>query len=215
MAATVHYFRDFSALNPKPAHLYCDSNFLIRLLFYSDNFANPSVLSPRDIACYDFYKETQQHGVALVTSAYGYSELLHFYFFLYEYGLYSVTKDFFRTMGITPPAKSIHEQFKYFIKNYYSDFLAAFQRISHRVERVETFLDQIGITVRYPLPSPHLTNISKNIIDFASVLVEAFPGLESNDAMHLSIADYLGINEVVSLDDSFKNIDTFIIFAFN
>lgn len=215
MAAQVVLFSNYPSLIPKPARLYCDSNFLIRLLFYNDNAATPSNLTPRDIGCHQFYSLLSQYGCELVTSVYGFSELIHFYFFRYgQNGMYEVVRNFFRKNNVVLTG-SIHDKYKYFIKNYPSDFAAAFQKIAHRIDKADAFLTQTGIKILYPLPSPRLTNISKLITEYAAILLDAFPKLESNDAIHLAIADYLNIQSVISLDDAFKDVDGYTIFSYN
>jgi len=215
MPANVIFFKDYTTLPTKPSRLYCDTNFLIRLLFYNDNATNQSKLTTIDRDCYQFYTQVKQNSGDLVTSVYGFSELMHFYFFWYNSdGMYKLVKRFFSQNSITFTG-SIHEQYKHFVKNYPSDFQSAFRRISHRIAKADKFLDQIGVKILYPLPSPHLTNISKNIVDYATVLLDAFPKLEANDAIHLSVADYLNIPYVISMDEAFKDVDGFTIFTLN
>lgn len=215
MPANVIFFKDYATLPTKPSRLYCDTNFLIRLLFYNDNATNHSKIATIDRDCYQFYTQVKQNNSDLITSVYGFSELIHFYFFWYNSdGMYNVVKRFLQQNNISLPG-SIHENYKYFIKNYPSDFQAAFSCISNRIAKADKFLDQIEVKILYPLPSPHLTNISKNIVDYATVLLDAFPKLESHDAMHLSIADYLNIPYVISLDVAFKDVDGFIILTSN
>lgn len=216
MPANIVLFKDYPSLSSKPARLYCDSNFLIRLLFYHDNAADQSKLTTKEIESYQFYSRIRQNGVDLVTSVYGFSELMHYYFFNYgSDGMYPVVKRFLGQRGIALQGSSIHEKYKYFIKNYHSDFLAAFKKISHRIAKAEAFLNQIGVRILYPLPSPQLTNISKNIVEYAAILLDAFPKLESNDAMHLSIADYLNVPYLISLDEAYKDVDGFTILTLN
>ncbi len=216
MPAQVVLFSAYSSVNPKPKQVYCDSNFLIRLLFYHDNANNPGVLAPKDIDCYNFYNQLTTNGSELITSVYGFSELIHFYFFNYGTdGMYQAVKSFMTQNRINLPNTSVHDRYKYFIKNYPADFNAAFSRIRHRIHKADTFLNQLGVKVLYPLPSPDLSNISRSIVDYASILMDAFPKLESNDAMHLSIADYLNIEHIVSLDEAYKDVDSFTIYARN
>jgi hypothetical protein len=215
MAAQVVLFSDYPSFTPKPARLYCDSNFLIRLMYYHDNATNPSILTSRDIGCYQFYTALSQNGCELVTSVYGFSELIYYYFFWYgKYGMYQVVRDFFRNNNVVLSG-SIHDKYKYFIKTYPADFTAAFQKIAHRIDKADAFLTQAGIKILYPLPSPRLTNISKLITEYAAILLDAFPKIESNDAMHLAIADYLNIQAVISLDDGFKDVDGYTIFSYS
>ncbi len=217
MAAQVQLFSNFSSLNPKPTTLYCDTNFLVCLLFYQDNhISNPAFLAQRDIACFNFYNNVVNNGIELVTSVYGYSELMHYYFFNYTNGMYNVVRNHVRANRTAYSGKNkIHDKYKYFISRYPSDFKTAFSQIAHRIDRVDKFIARLGVTVKYPLPSPRLTNISKNIIEYASLLLESFPPIESNDALHVSIADYLRITDIVSLDDAYKNIDDITVYTYN
>lgn len=215
MPADIVLFKDYPSLSLKPSRLYCDSNFLIKLLFYNDNVANSSKLTSREIGCFQFYTEIKLNNTELVTSVYGFSELIHFYFFWYGTdGMYQVVKQFLSQNNVNLQG-SIHDKYKHFVKNYPSDFSAAFNRISHRIAKTESFLDQIGVKILYPLPSPHLTNISKSIVDYAAILLDAFPKLESNDAIHLSIADYLNIPYLISLDEAYKDVDGFTVLTLN
>lgn len=215
MPANVILFKDYPALPAKPSRLYCDANFLIALLFYNDNAANQVKLTAKETDCYQFYTQIKQNNSDLVTSVYGFSELIHFYFFWYGTdGMYKVVKKFISQNNITLTG-SIHDKYKYFIKNYPTEFLNAFNKISHRIAKAGEFLNQVGVKVLYPLPSPHLTNISKSIVEYAAILLDAFPRLESNDAMHLSIADYLNVLYVISLDEAYKDVDGFTILTLN
>lgn len=215
MPAKIVLFKDYPSLALKPTRIYCDANFLIKLLFYNDNATNTAKLTPREIGCYQFYTQLRQSNTELLTSVYGFSELIHFYFFWYgSDGMYKVVKKFLfqnNTVGSSP----VHEQYKYFIKNHPSEFISAFNKISHRIAKAEEFLNQIGIKILYPLPSPQLTNISKNIVEYAAILLDAFPKLESNDAMHLSIADYLNVPYLISLDEAYKDVEGFTILTLN
>lgn len=206
MPASVISFKDYPSLPAKPPRLYCDTNFLITLLFYHDNANNPSKLTIKIKDCFQFYVNTKKNS-ELVTSVYGFSELIHYYFFWYGCdGMYNVVKRFMSQNNIVFSG-GIHEQYKNFIKNYPTDFKTSFNKISHRIPKAEEFLRQAEIKVLYPLPSPHLTNISKSIIEYAVVLLDAFPRLESNDAMHLAIADYLNISYLISQDAAYKDVD--------
>ncbi len=215
MPAQVVLFTNYPSVNPKPSRVYCDSNFLIKLLFYHDNIvANPAVITQKERDCYNFYTQLKSNGSELITSVYGFSELIHFYFFSYgEYGMYPVVKKFLASRHIDLPKKTIHEKYKYFITKYPADFAAAFSRIAHRINKADTFLTAAGVKILYPLPSPDLSNISKSIVDYAGILLDAFPKLESNDALHLAIADYLSVNDIVSLDEAFKEVDSFTIYT--
>lgn len=124
-----------------------------------------------------------------------------------------MVQNFFQQNKIGIQNMKRHEKYKYFAKHYPADFAIAFKQIAHRIDEADKFLVKIGVKILYPLPSPDLSNISKKIVDFASILLDSFPNLESNDAMHLSIADYLNITDIISLDDSYKDVDTFTIFA--
>lgn len=215
MPANIILFQNYPSLATKPPRLYCDANFLIRLLYYHDNAATPAILKPEDIKCYQFYEQLKQNNADLVTSVYGFSELIHFYFFWYgNNGMYRVVQNFLRQNSITGRGP-IHEQYKYFIRRFPTDFISAFNRISHRIDKAETFLSQIGVRILYPLPSPQLTNISKSIVEYASILLDAFPKLESNDAMHLSIADYLSVPYIISLDEAYKDVDGLTLLTLN
>ncbi len=219
MAAQVCLFSNFSSLNPKPTKVYCDTSFLIDLLYYNENIiSNPSRLEPRNIACFDFYNLLVANGVELVTSVYGYSELMHFYFFKYPNGMNDAIKAHVRAnSAVYASARryTLTEKYKFFISRFPIDFETAFNGISHRIDRVEKFLTSLGVTVKYPLPSPRLTNISRNVIEYASLLLESFHTIESNDALHVSIADYLSITDIIALDNSFKSIDDITVYAFN
>lgn len=215
MPANVILFKDYPSLATKPSRLYCDSNFIISLLFYHDNAANPAKLTAKEKSCYQFFMQLKQNNTDLVTSVYGFSELIHFYFFWYGTdGMYRVIKQFFSKNSIVLQG-SIHEKYKHFIKNYPSDFITAISKISHRIAKAEAFLNQIGVKILYPLPSPQLSNISKSIVEYAAILLDAFPKLESNDAMHLSIADYLNVPYLISLDEAYKDVDGFTILTLN
>lgn len=215
MSANIVLFKDYPSLALKPTRLYCDSNFLITLLFYHNNAVNQAKITPREKGCYQFYTQLKQNNAELVTSVYGFSELIHFYFFWYgSDGMYKVVRKFLSQNNIAAPSP-IHEKYKYFIKNHPSEFVIAFNKISHRIAKAEEFLNQIGIKTLYPLPSPQLTNISKSVVEFAAILLDAFPKLESNDAMHLSIADYLNVPYLISLDEAYKDVDGFTILTLN
>jgi|GEM_PF-5868574 len=218
MPANVILFKDYPSLPSKPSRLYCDANFLITLLFYHDNAANQAKITAKEKDCFQFYTLIQQNDSELVTSVYGFSELIHFYFFWYgSDGMYRVVNNFIVQNNVTLPnsVKSIHDKYKYFIKNHPTEFLNAFNKISHRIAKAEEFLKQLGVKVLYPLPSPHLTNISKSIVEYAAIVLDAFPKLESNDAMHLAIADYLNVPYLISLDKAYKDIDGFTILTWN
>lgn len=215
MPANIVLFKDYPLLATKPCRLYCDANFLISLLFYHDNAANKTKIKQREVDCYQFYTQLKQNNTELVTSVYGFSELIHFYYFWYGMdGMYNVVKKFLSQNNMVAPS-SIHEKYKYFIKNHPSEFVIAFNKISHRIAKAEEFLNQIGIKILYPLPSPQLTNISKSVVEYAAILLDAFPKLESNDAMHLSIADYLNVPYLISLDEAYKDVDGFTILTLN
>ncbi|MCE5195365.1 MAG: PIN domain-containing protein [Nitrospiraceae bacterium] len=218
MPANVILFKDYPSLLTKPLRLYCDANFLITLLFYHDNAANQTKITAKENDCFQFFNLIKQNNSELVTSVYGFSELMHFYFFWYgSDGMYQVVNNFIVQKKITLPSSvnSIHNKYKYFINNYPTEFLNAFNKISHRIAKAEEFLKQAGVKVLYPLPSPHLTNISMSIVEYAAILLDAFPKLESNDAMHLAIADYLNVPCLISLDEAYKDIDGFTILTYS
>jgi predicted nucleic acid-binding protein len=149
-----------------------------------------------------------------VASIYTFSETLQVYTFVYQGGMYDLTDGFLRAR-VTPDVmkKPRHERFKHFLKFYPVECEAAWQTICYRVSATEEVFDQYQIKLIHPLPSPQLTNVSRQVINFASILKDFFVGLEANDAIHLSLANHLNAEAVVSLDSSMCSVDSFTIYA--
>jgi hypothetical protein len=200
--------------HPTPRRVYLDSNFALHLLYYDINKANPTVLDQTDIDCFNFHQQLLSDGVELVGSVYTFSEVLQVYTFTYDGGMYDLTDQFLNTHGHAAIlSKPKHNRFKYFLKHYPTDCENGWKTISYRVAATEDLFDQYKMKLIHPLPSPQLTNVSRDVISFASILKDFFVGLEANDALHLSIATYLNSDAVVSLDAGMLAVDNFTIYA--
>jgi hypothetical protein len=213
MPARKILFADYKS-HPQPTRVYLDSNFACRLLYFEINKARPTSLKHTDVACSGFHKQLVSDGIELVGSMYTFSETLQFYCFSYPNGMYGLTDAFLTSHGLAfIMNKPRHERFKYFLKNYPTDCEAAWQSISYRVAATEEFFDQYKIKLLHPLPSPRLTNVTRSVVNFASILMDFFVAIEATDAMHLSIATYLNADAIVSLDSGFCTVDNFTIYA--
>ncbi|HYL85422.1 MAG TPA: hypothetical protein VE263_14385 [Candidatus Angelobacter sp.] len=214
MPANKILFADYQNF-PKPKLVYLDANFAVDLLYYEINHAtNPSALRQRELDCFAFYQQLKQDGVGLVGSVFTFSETLQLYAFSYPNGMYHLTDQFLTARGLGHiMAKPRHERFKFFLKNFPADCEAAWRSISYRVGATEEFFDNYGIRLIHPLPSPQLTNITKNVVNFASVLMDFFVAIEATDSLHLSLATYLRTDAVVSLDSGFCTVDNFTVYA--
>jgi len=210
MGATAIQFSKYPAF-PKPKRVYSDTNFAFNLLCYEINQANKNVIRPIDAQCKSFHQTLLRDGVELVGSVYTFSELLHVYCFSYPRGMYDLSEAFLRQKGVpVPPSKS--QAFKAFWKNFPQDCEAAWQSITHRVAATEEFFERYGFKLLSPLPSPRLTNITRNVLNFAAILKDAFVAIEASDAVHLSIAAYLDCDAVISLDKGFLTVDGFTVY---
>jgi hypothetical protein len=142
----------------------------------------------------------------MVGSVYTFSELLHTYCFLYPRGMYDVSVSFLQQRNMLG-SMTKNEAFKLFLRNFPSECELAWKSINYRVGATEEFLDLYRIKLLYPLPSPLLTNITRSVVNFASVLKDFYVAIEASDALHLSIASYLNSDAVVSLDSGFLAVD--------
>jgi hypothetical protein len=213
MPATKILFADYQKF-PKPQLVYLDSNFTCSLLYYEINHVNPPALTARETDCFNFYQQLTKDGVGLTGSVFTFAETLQFYSFSYPNGMYDLTNQFLTTHGLGHILrKPRHDRFKYFLKNHPSDCEGAWKSISYRVGATEEFFDNYKIKLIHPLPSPQLTNITRNVISFAAVLKDFFVAIEATDSLHLSIASYLNADAVVSLDSGFYTVDNFTIYA--
>jgi predicted nucleic acid-binding protein len=211
MAAQGILFADY-ANHPKPRRLYLDSSFAIALLFYELNHTG-SAIEPRHVESYKFFQALDADGIDLTGSVLTYSELLHYYCFVYPGGMYDLAKQYCKTNGVTG-ATSRQERYKIFVRDY-AACNAAWQGISHRVGATEHFLQTHKILLRAPLPSPLLSNITKDVVNYASILKDAFAAIEATDSLHLSIAQYLDSDAVATLDAGFLTVDSFKVYYTN
>ena len=210
MAAQAIQFANYATF-PKPHRVYADSNFAFNLLCYELNHTKKQVLRPIDTDCYNFYQTLMNDGVELVGSVYTFSEVLHVYCFSYPRGMYELSVAFLQQKGLrVPPSKS--QAFKCLLRSFPQDCEAAWQSISHRVAATEEFFDRYQFRLLSPLPSPKLTNITRNVLNFASILKDFFVAIEATDALHLSIAAYLNSDAVISLDRGFLTVDGFTVY---
>lgn len=209
MAAKSVLFADY-AKHPKPKRLYVDSSFVSRLLYHELNSTNPVALRPTDIKSFGFYQQLVADGVDIVGSSFTYVEVLHYYCFHYSGGMYELSKSYLAAKGL--PSESPQKNFKTFFSRYPADCEAAWKTILYRVGATEFFFESHGIRLLSPLPSPKLTNVTRDVISYASILKDAFVGIEATDAMHLALAHYLDSDAVVSLDRGFLTADTFTVY---
>jgi len=110
MPAVAVKFSDYQK-HPKPKRVYCDSNFAISLLNWERLKTKQHLLPPADRACYSFCQLLLNDGVEIVASLFTYQEVLHFYCFQFQGGMYDVAANFLRSKGVTVPP-SPHKQFK-------------------------------------------------------------------------------------------------------
>lgn len=215
MAANGILFTDY-AKHQKPKRLYLDSSFVIALLVYELNKANPTanVLKQRHLDSFTFYQDLLSDGVDLSGSILTYSEVLHNYCFSYPGGMYDLSKSYYASVGATG-AVSSQDKFKMFLKRDPVACDAAWQTIAYRVAATEQFFADHKITLRSPLPSPQLTNVTKDVLGYASVLKDAFVALEAADSVHLSLASYLDSDAVATLDLGFLTADPFTVYYTN
>jgi len=210
MAATGIPFADY-ANHPKPKRLYLDSSFVIALLFYELNKANLPVLRPKHSASFNFYQAVLSDGIELTGSILTYSEVLHHYCFVYPGGMFDLAKNYCATAAVSG-ANTPQEKFKMFLKRDQPACDAAWQTIAYRVAAIEHFFSTHNIVLRSPLPSPLLTNVTKDVLNYASILKDAFVAIEATDSVHLSLASYLDSDAVVTLDLGFLTADPFKIY---
>jgi hypothetical protein len=210
MPATGILFRDY-AKHPIPKRVYCDSNFALKLLNYALLHPNPALIQPIDTACFNFYQQLKTDKVELIASLLTFSEVMHVYCFQYPKGMYERSKAFLQTKVSGVPS-SPHECFKRLVKRYRPDADTIWNSLTYRVEAVDDLFSRYGIRILSPLPSPGLTNVTKNVADFAAVIKFEFSAIESTDAVHLALASYLAADAVVSLDQDYLSADNFTIY---
>lgn len=191
---------------PKPKRVYCDSNFAVKLLNCELFALKPHLLKPVDRACMSFHQQLEGDGVELVGSLFTYSEVLHVYCFNFPKGMYDASEKFLRAKGVTVPPTP-QGRYKEVVGKYKSDADILWNAISYRVEATEELFAKYGIRLLAPLPSPGLTNITKNVADFASVVKHEFSAIEATDAVHVSLASYLAADAIVSLDQGMLDVD--------
>jgi len=213
MAATGILFADY-AKHPKPTRLYLDSSFVTTLLFYELNKTNPAILKPKHHDSFAFYQTLLSDGVDLAGSILTYTEVLHHYCFYYPGGMYELAKKYFVTTG-TIGGSTAHDKYKTFLKKDPVACDAAWQTIAYRVAATEQFFSNHKIVLRSPLPSPFLTNVTKDVLNYASILKDAFVALEASDCVHLSLAHYLDSDAVATLDLGFLTADSFKVYYTN
>lgn len=205
MPAISILFRDY-ANYPKPKRVYCDSNFAIKLLNYELLSLKPALLKPVDRACHSFHQQLKNDGIEIVGSLFTYSEVLHTYCFQFPKGMYDAAETFLHTKGgHIPPTPQ--KCFKEILRRHRSDADRLWKALSYRVEATEELFVKYGIRLLAPLPSPGLTNITKNVADFASILKYEFSTIEASDAVHISLASYLAADAIVSLDQGMLAVD--------
>ena len=207
MGAQGILFSDYAS-HPRPKRLYVDSSFAIAVLFYELNRTTTASL-PRHSESYNFYQALAADRVDLTGSILTYSELLQYYCFVYPGGMYDLAKDYCRTHGAS--ARTLQEKYKILTRDAPACD-AAWQSISHRVGATEHFIDIHKIIIRSPLPSPMLTNITRDIVNYASILKDAYSAIEATDSLHLSIAQYLDSDAVATLDAGFLTVDSFKVY---
>lgn len=202
-------FNDYKAY-PQPKRVYCDSNFALQVFHHVVFHGYPAKLKPLDTACHAFYQQLKGDGVDIIASLLTYTEVMHVYCFHLPGGMKDKTASFLRSKG-DPVPPNPQEAFKTFIKKYPTDAEAIWKSLQYRVEAVDDFFGQY-VRLLSPLPSPTLSNITKSVADFASILNSFYVAIESNDSLHLSLATYLAADAVVSLDRAFLNVDNFTIY---
>ncbi|HEV7673539.1 MAG TPA: hypothetical protein VGQ12_03310 [Candidatus Angelobacter sp.] len=209
MAANGILFADYVA-NPRPKRVYCDSNFALRVLTYALFHSTPSRLSPRDVDCNQFYQQLVADKVDVIASLLTYSEVMHIYTFLLPGGMYDKARSHLGSKGVAATG-SPQNIFKTLLKLFPADADSIWTTLQYRVEAVDEFFTK-NIRLLSPLPSPSLSNITKSVADFASILKSAYASIESHDALHLSLATYLAADAVVSLDQAFLAVDGLTIY---
>jgi hypothetical protein len=209
MAATGILFADY-AKHSKPKRLYLDSSFAILLLYYELNQSNPSVLRPKHTEAYKFYQALAADRVDLVGSVVTYGEVLHYYTFRYTGGMYDLAKAHLASLSVNQTNGT--DSYKLFNRKYPAACSLAWKTISHRVGAVEYFFDQHKIGLRSPFPSPQLTNITRDVVNYASILKDAYVAIESMDSIHLSMSHYLDSDAVATSDLGFLTADPFKVY---
>ena len=210
MPARSVLFADYASTPPKPKRVYCDANFALSVLGYLLLQSNPSLLNPRDIQCHTFYQQLKNDNVDVIGSLLTYTEVLHTYSFKIRGGMYDGVRNLLRARGVGLRS-SPQECFKEALRRFPTETDTVWAGVRHRVEAVDEFFTK-HIRVLSPLPSPTLANITKSVSDFASILKFYYTGIETSDALHLSLATYLAADAVVSLDKSFQLVDNFTIY---
>jgi hypothetical protein len=204
-------FADY-ALHPTPRKLYVDTNFACDLLAHELNANNAAALKYREIQSMSFYNIVVGGGVELICSPFTFNEVLHLYCFRYPGGMDDLTTGFLQSQsGVQMPKPS--ERFKFFLRNYPNQCDAEWKKISYRVGATEELFDKYKIKIVHPLPSPQLTNITKNVCEFAAILKDFYVSIECTDSFHLAAATYLGADGIVSHDTGFLSVDGFTIYC--
>ncbi|MFL6312207.1 MAG: hypothetical protein ACJ71W_08875 [Terriglobales bacterium] len=210
MPARSVLFADYATTTPKPKRVYCDANFALHVLTYSLLHTNPRLLHPLDTACHAFYQNLKTDNVDVIASLLTYVEVMHAYSFKGPGGMYKSVKALLATKGVRPPSSG-QECFKEALRRFPVETDTLWVSIRDRVAAVDEFFGTY-MRVLSPLPSPTLTNITKSVSDFASILKFHYVGIESSDALHLSLATYLASDAVISLDRSFQAVDSFTVY---
>jgi hypothetical protein len=205
MAAKIIPFSDY-AKHPTPRRCYLDSSFVIHLLQFGLTTGTPAV---RDAACDTFHARLISDGVQLLASVFTYSELLHIYCFKYPGGMYDEARAFLKKPATFPGERAVKD----FLRYHPVDCEAAWRKISYRVQASEFVFQQRNIAIVYPVGLPPVVDKTRDIVIYATILKDAFVGIGSSDAVHLSIATYLGADAVVSMDKGFQTVDGFTIYS--
>jgi predicted nucleic acid-binding protein len=210
MPARSVLFADYATTTPKPKRVYCDANFALNVLSYLVFQSNPRLLHRHHTACHTFYQNLKTDNVDIIASLLTYVEVMHAYAFKGPGGMYKGATTLLATKGVRP-SSSGPECFKEALRRFPLETQTLWVSIRDRVAAVDEFFGTY-MRVLSPLPSPTLTNITKSVSDFASILKFEFVGIESSDALHLSLATYLASDAVVSLDKSFQAVDSFTVY---
>lgn len=215
MPANKILFADY-ARNSKPKRVYSDSSFAIDLLHYEINHTNPAAVTVRQLASFKFYQQLMQDGVEIVGSVFTFTEALHYYTFIYpKRGMYVLSEKFLAAQPAAARLKLVRQKaFKHFLNNYPVECDKAWRTISYRVGATEEFFKDYKIRLIHPLPSPGLSNITKDVLAFAAILKDYFVAVEATDSLHLSISTYLDCDAVISLDGGLCTVDNFTVYAF-
>jgi hypothetical protein len=203
MAAKNIPFSDYGK-HAKPKRCYLDSSFVIHLLQFGLTTGTPA---KQDAACDRFHGQLLADGVQLVASLFTYSELLHMYCFKYRGGMWDEAKAF-----LAKPSLSGDSAMKEFFRRHPSDCEAAWKKVSYRVQASEYLFDQRKIAIVYPIGSPPNLDRTRDVMFYSTVLKDAFVGIGATDAVHLSIANHLGADAVVSMDKGFLTVDGFTVY---